>query len=147
MMKSGQLKLWPPARLRVLFSALQASAQFPQPTQRRRSMTIPSLAIFILLQHRVAKSGFLNLDARESAVAGCRSAQPIVVVDQNLIVVAAPGRGLRIILRGNTAVSPVSLAVALGDRAGTHAFPEPELGDDRASHGRDPDGIAGFEFE
>ena len=48
MMKSAQLKLWPLARSRVLFSVLQANAQAPQPTHRCRSMTIPSLAIIVL---------------------------------------------------------------------------------------------------
>src|SRR5512133_2365093 len=48
--KSAQLWLWPSARLRVLFSALQASAQTPQPTHRWRSITIPNLGISCLLQ-------------------------------------------------------------------------------------------------
>ncbi len=48
--KSAQLWLWPSPRERVLFSDLQANAQAPQPTQRARSMTIPSLAIFFLLE-------------------------------------------------------------------------------------------------
>ena len=47
--KSAQLKLWPSARSRVLFSDLQANAQAPHPTHRCRSMTIPSLAMFDLL--------------------------------------------------------------------------------------------------
>ena len=46
--KSAQLKLWPSARSRVLFSALHANAQAPQPTHRCRSMTIPILAIILL---------------------------------------------------------------------------------------------------
>ena len=57
MTKSAQLKLCPSARFRVLFSALQANAQAPQPTQRCRSMTIPSLAIsFSLAQVGVRPS-------------------------------------------------------------------------------------------
>lgn len=43
--KSAQLKLWPSARVPVLFSVLHAKAQAPHPTQRARSMTIPSLAM------------------------------------------------------------------------------------------------------
>src|SRR3989304_4451579 len=50
MTKSAQLWLWPLARVRVLFSALQANAQAPQPTHFSRSMTIPSLDMYILLQ-------------------------------------------------------------------------------------------------
>src|SRR5512137_2941619 len=43
--KSAQLKLWPSPRVRVLFSALQAKAHAPHPTQRCRSMTIPNLIV------------------------------------------------------------------------------------------------------
>jgi hypothetical protein len=50
MTKSAQLWLWPLARVRVLFSALQANVQHPQPTHFCKLMTIPSLAIFSLLQ-------------------------------------------------------------------------------------------------
>src|SRR3970282_1414135 len=50
MRKSAQLWLWQSPRFRVLFSALQASAQAPHPTQRSRLMTIPSLGICSLLR-------------------------------------------------------------------------------------------------
>jgi hypothetical protein len=50
MTKSAQLWLCPLARVRVLFSALQASVQHPHPTHFCKLMTIPSLAIFSLLQ-------------------------------------------------------------------------------------------------
>ncbi len=49
-MKSAQLKLWPLPRVRVLFSALQANAQAPQPTQRSQvddhSEVLPSWISF-----------------------------------------------------------------------------------------------------
>src|SRR3990172_7024248 len=48
--RSAQLWLWPSARVRVLFSVLQASVQHPQPTHFCRLMTIPYLGIWILLQ-------------------------------------------------------------------------------------------------
>src|SRR5512134_3259077 len=46
--KSAQLNVCSLPRVRMLFSALQAIAQAPHPTQRCRSMTIPNLILFSL---------------------------------------------------------------------------------------------------
>src|SRR3970040_2417930 len=71
----------------------------------------------------VAESGSLDPDADETAIAGRRTTQSVVVVHEDLVVVAAARCRFRVIARGDAPVGPVSLAVALRDRARSHAFP------------------------
>src|SRR3989339_412072 len=90
---------------------------------------------------------FFDLDAGKAAVACGRAAQAVVIVHQDLVVVATAGLGLGVVPGRHAAVCPVALAVTLRRRAGAHAFPQLHLGDDGARGGGDLYAVAGFQAE
>src|SRR3989337_305153 len=106
-------------------------------------MTIP----YCLGIYASSTLDFFDLDAGESAVAGGRSAQAIIVVHQDFVVVAPASVRLGLTPGRDFAVRPVPLAVTLRRRTGAHAFPQLHLGDDGARGGGDLYAVAGFQAE
>ena len=94
-------------------------------------MTIPYLGIIYLLDSCVSGSDLLDPDAGEATVACRGAAEAIVVIDQDLVVVATARQGLGVVLRRDTAVGPMALAIGLGDRPRTNALPQFHPGQNR----------------